>query len=328
MIQIFYVISVRLLSLVKKRPTRHLQQMFFPIMAIFFFASNGALSKQLLTQMSPLLIMLYVQLLSFALIMSYFGAYSEIKKIWNESYHKRIIFVLFAFLSGTVGPLLMLYGLKYTSVLNVALLSNSYSLYLFIFSIFLFKEKITLNQCLGMIVLFLGVLMIVFKGSFIGITFNKGDLMLVLSQLSWCVADVLYKKYLKNIHSDVAILGRNMLATMVLSFVLYTSSTTLNLHVRSDLIIYLMALTFFPAIMGQFLWYKAVKITPPLLLSNLNFLFPLFGAFFAWAIMSESLYFYHLVGGLMMLIGLKIGQHKNHHHHFWHHLHFKKKWDS
>ncbi|MEZ4908842.1 MAG: DMT family transporter [Saprospiraceae bacterium] len=78
-------------------------------------------------------------------------------------------------------------GLKYTSPINASLLMTSVPIVVIIFSTYINKEKLSLAKIIGIILGFIGVMMIILNKA--GINFNKssfkGDLFIFLNSISY-----------------------------------------------------------------------------------------------------------------------------------------------
>lgn len=296
-------------------------RLMLPLLATMFFTSNPSFMKKLMPVLDPVVILLYVQCISVILFFFFLGALPELKKALKESRHRRLSFLLFCLFSGLLAPLFQIFGVKFTTVVNVSLLANSYALFLIIASILFFKERLQFHRLTGLVVLFLGVVVIVFEGDFRGIDFKVGDFLVIGAQLMWVVADVLYKKNLNDIHPDVAILGRNLLSISILFFLVLFLAPDFSWEVDKSLMPFLLGIAVFPILLGQSFWYKSMKICSGMSLSMVSLTAPIFGIIFACLLLGENIYVYHYWGGAFILMGLIISRikpdghlfHKVHH---------------
>lgn len=293
----------------------------YPTVAIVMFASYAPMSKRIVEDINPIFVTLYVQILSISVFFLFLGILPELKKAIKESHHKRISFITFSLLTGTAAPLMSLFGLKYTTALNAALLVNTYSLFILLFSIFVFKEKIPVGKIVGMCILLSGILYIVFEGKIQTFKFNMGDLLIISAQLLYAFSDVIYKKYLNDMDTDVAIFGKNVLSAIIMLALAFMFFSDIDFSVTRDNIPFLLSLAIFPALLAQFFWYRSVQLCEGATLSAMSMSQPIFGILFAFLLLGEQLYNHHIFGGALILVGLAISLIELRPKHFYHQVH-------
>jgi drug/metabolite transporter (DMT)-like permease len=91
-------------------------------------------------------------------------------------------------------------GMKYTSPLNGALIMGTNPLVTAILAYFILRNPITKRQVLGMIFALIGVILVLTQGSLEIIktlSISKGDLLILLGNISWALYGVLGRKYIK-----------------------------------------------------------------------------------------------------------------------------------
>lgn len=292
-----------------------LKKILIATVAVCFFASYGALAKELTNSIHPLLVALYIYGISITIFFFVFGFLPELKTLSIESRQHKWLFFCFCLFSGTLGPLTVLWSLTFTTATNAVLLANSYSFFYLFFSALLLKIWPKKIEVFGILILVLGILSILVDGHIWDLRFNSGDLLMILSQLFFCVGDFIYKIRLAKIHPHIAVLGRNSLAFMITGLLVWFWFPHLSLQLDSEILISLVLLAIFPILIAQLLWYRAVKIVQPVLLSSISLLTPVFGIFFASYFLGEELGLHHFIGLVLVILGLGIGQ-------------FEKAWHS
>jgi drug/metabolite transporter (DMT)-like permease len=94
------------------------------------------------------------------------------------------------------------YGLKATSAINGSLIIAANPATTTLLSALYLKEKITPKQLLGIAISFVGVSLVITRGSWsvlAGLNFNQGDLMLVVCMLSWAVFTIAGKETMRRL---------------------------------------------------------------------------------------------------------------------------------
>jgi drug/metabolite transporter (DMT)-like permease len=94
------------------------------------------------------------------------------------------------------------YGLKITTPINGSLIIAANPATTTLLSALYLKEKITLKQLLGILISFIGVSLVITRGSWAvlaGLNFNHGDLMLLVCMLSWAVFTIVGKEAMRRL---------------------------------------------------------------------------------------------------------------------------------
>ncbi len=92
------------------------------------------------------------------------------------------------------------YGLKITTAVNGSLIIAANPATTTLLSALYLKEKITLKQLLGILISFIGVSLVITRGSWavlVGLNFNHGDLMLLVCVLSLAVFTIAGKETMR-----------------------------------------------------------------------------------------------------------------------------------
>lgn len=288
-----------------------------PFLAVFCFATYGSFGKNLVSNLHPIILVVALHAVSITIFTFFFGLFPEVKKLRLESTGHRVAFLLFTLFSGAIGPFLFLTGLQYTSAINAVILLNSYPLFMLFYSVVVFKKEMKNTQYLGMLVLLCGIVLVVLGGNGWNISFNIGDLIIVVSQLSFCSGDVLYKKYLAKVEPEVAVFGRNLMAFVFMGLLaLFFVSPEVEFSHVLYLWKELLMMAIITVLIAQFLWYTSVKVSSTFALTKAQFLNPIFGVFWAWLLLSEYLTIYHFLGLALVFLGLKISSIKRAPHFF------------
>jgi drug/metabolite transporter (DMT)-like permease len=284
--------------------------MIFPILGVICFSSYGALGKDLVSGISPTVLTATAHGFNVLLFVVVFGFLPELKKIRAATKGRRIEFFIFTLLSGAVGPFLFLYSLQYTTAVNAMLLMNTYPLFMLLYSVFLFKQKIKPTQYVGMTILLSGIVTIILGTDVSQITFNRGDFLIIIAEFLFCTGDVICRRHLQKIHPHVAVIGRNAMAFVAMSIISVIILPVESMYIPADLYTSLFLFAIIAILLAQSFWYRAVKISQPLTLAKVQLLHPLFGVTWAWFLLGESLYFHHFIGSMLVLLGLAVSQYK------------------
>ncbi len=200
-------------------------------------------------------------------------------------------------------------SLQYTSATNATLLNSLIPIFiLFIASVF-FKEQIGKVQILGILLSLTGVLVILSKlniSTIINISFNRGDLWMLLAALDWALYSILLKKFRPKELSAISFLGVMMLiGTLFLLPLLYINPLNepmIEWNSRVSFTLFYIAI--FPSIISYLIWnYGMQKLGAPTGGQYIH-LMPFFGALMAIIFLGEKIKSFHIVGAIFIGLGI------------------------
>ena len=185
-----------------------------------------------------------------------------------------------------------------------------------IFFSWIFKiEKTNIYQIMGVVFSLLGVIAIITKAKLsllFNLNFNKGDIWMVTAMFSWAIYSALLKKK-KHELSQIALL--QTIITMGLIFLLPIYIVEMKMGYLATLNLpFVLTLTYvvlFPGLASFLFWIKGIAIIG----ANRSGIFlhsmPIFGALMAMIIFKEKFMFFHLIGAVLILIGILLSNKKN-----------------
>jgi len=207
------------------------------------------------------------------------------------------------------------YSLNFTQVLNGALMISTIPV-LIVFISFLFKiEKINFSQVLGLILSINGVLTIITRLDFtklIHLDLNKGDLWLLVAMLSWAIYSTMLRthktdlKYLSFISVIVSI-------GLIFLFPQFLLEINNNQIIRFNFPVFLITsyVVLFAGLGSYVLWNKAVVIVGPNKAGIFLHLMPIFSSFMAIFLLNEKLKNFHIIGAIIIIIGIYLSSKKS-----------------
>ena len=276
--------------------------------SIALFSLYVVFGKMLLVNVSPFIILFLNQMLAgviLVLILDLIKRINELKNISKKDI--RYIYIISIF-SSIIAPLLFLVGLGLTSATNTILIGKSEAVLTSILAIFVLKEKITIHQILGTLIMFTGIIVIATDNFGLGLSLNIGDFLILISALSYAVGTILFKKHVHHIPPEVIVTLRNLFGAsmlFIMSLFMIDFSSILNI-ININFIAILLGLVIFTSIIGQYLWYKALDMTSATNVSIAGLTSPLIAIFYAIVLLKESLVSSQIFGGILIMIGLII----------------------
>ncbi|KUO70024.1 MAG: hypothetical protein APF81_01360 [Desulfosporosinus sp. BRH_c37] len=200
-------------------------------------------------------------------------------------------------------------GLTYTTATNGSLINAATPIIIILLSRILLKEKLSNVQLLGVLISFLGVGWVVTKGSWTLIstlTFNIGDILMLLATICWSLYTVYSKK--PTIESSAIYVSAyaslfSALYFLPLGIVQYQAYPIQTVSWGMVVaIIYIVAVGVF----GLVFWIKGVCIIGPSRASIFMNLMPIFTLIFAFLLLGETINLNQLIGGVLVIGGVYV----------------------
>jgi len=233
-------------------------------------------------------------------------------KVMKKEYKK--LFFLGATGCGVCGAFPFLAG-QTTTVTNMGIIYTSSPIFIILISSFFFNEKINPTKVIGLITCLIGVFAIIIKGDFyslINLNFTIGDLWMLAAAIGWA----LYSIYL------------------------FYWKTKLEIFQRFTLIAFFGAVSLMPFYVGEeiffektvfskefFMWVIFAAVSPGIIAFTLYtmtqkklgasltgftlYIFTIYGAIYGYFLFEEKLENYHLIGTILVFIGVYLAKKKN-----------------
>lgn len=205
-----------------------------------------------------------------------------------------------------------IYGLQYVSSSEAGIIQATIPIITSVLAVIILKEEINFKQKLSILISVLGVILIVILGSSSGASKSvKGIILLLISALSTSINFILIRKYSKKYHFlDITFVSitSGFIVFNLINFINHGLNNNLN-----ELLSPFKSNTFIVAIL--FLSLLSTLLTAGLSnfsLSHLeasktsifNHLATLISIFAGFIILNEPLYYYHIIGGIFIILGV------------------------
>ena len=236
--------------------------------------------------------------------------------IANKDYIKENFFVigLMGVLSISTFNSVVYFALNFTQVINAVLMLAAIPPMIIIFSSIMKIEKTNMFQISGLFLSIIGVGTIISNADIqkiISLSFNKGDIWMIVCVLSWSLYSTLLKKNRFKISqfSLIQIMVSVGLIFLVPQF-LYEQSIGLDVKINKAFIFILLYVVIFPAIAAYYCWQKAIELIGPNRSSMFIQLMPLFSAIMAILIFKEKFQLFHFIGATFIISGIYLSNRK------------------
>jgi drug/metabolite transporter (DMT)-like permease len=206
-----------------------------------------------------------------------------------------------------INQVFFLYGLSITTPINSSIIMISNPIMVFIFTLFILKERITLLKISGLSLAIIGAIMILsLRGNFeVGSDTIAGDLMTLINSASWGIFIVMAKPIMQKYNTPTAmrwmfLFGSLYILPLGLVETLHTDWSNFTPHAIFALSFVVVATTFFAYLLNVY----GLQELSPNTVSAYIYLQPFLASLFAILIGEDKLTPTKLVSGILIILGL------------------------
>ena len=241
--------------------------------------------------------------------------YVALKKKFHviKKEYKKLLF-LGSMGCGVCGAFPFLAG-ETTTVTNMGIIYTSSPIFIILISYFFFKEKINLTKIIGLISCLIGVFIIIIKGDLsllINLQFTIGDLWMLAAAIGWALYSIYlfhWKSKLKIFQrfTLIAFFGALSLFPFYIGEELFFERTTFS----NEFFMWIIFAAISPGIIAFTLYTVAQKKLGASLTGFTLYVFTIYGAIYGYFLFGEKLENYHLIGTVLVFIGVYLAKKKN-----------------
>jgi drug/metabolite transporter (DMT)-like permease len=206
------------------------------------------------------------------------------------------------------------FALNYTQVINAVLVLAAIPAVTIVLSSLMKIEKTNIFQIFGLFLSIIGIGSIISNGDLgkiILLSFNKGDLWMLVCVFTWALYSTLLKKHKFKFSqfSQIQLMVSVGILFLIPQF-FYEKSIGLEVNFNKAFFLILFYVVIFPAIAAYYCWQKGIQIIGPNRASMFIQLMPLFSAAMAIIIFNEKFELYHLAGATFIVLGIYLSNKK------------------
>ena len=207
------------------------------------------------------------------------------------------------------------YSLNFTNVISGVLMISTIPVMIIFFSWIFNIERTNIYQITGVIFSLCGVLVIITKAKLnllLNLNFNKGDLWMVVAMFSWAIYSALLKKK-KHELSQITLLQTIITMGLIFLVPIYFMEIKLGFHVtlNTPFVLTLTYVVLLPGLASFIFWIKGISIIGANRSGIFLHLMPILSTIMAIIIFNEKFMFFHLIGAILILIGIFLSNKKN-----------------
>ena len=238
----------------------------------------------------------------------------EIIKKKNYIINNYKLFVILGVTSITIFNSIVYYSLNFTQVISGVLMISTIPVMIMFFSSIFKIEKTNIFQIIGVILSFLGVIIIITKANFEilkNLNFNKGDITMVIAMFSWALYSTLLKRQKYEI-SQLSLLQVVISFGLVFLIPVYFIEYQLGFRITLDKPFYLILsyVVLLPGLASFILWIKGISMIGANRSGVFLHLMPIISAIMAMIIFNEKFMFYHMLGACFIITGILLSNKK------------------
>lgn len=199
-------------------------------------------------------------------------------------------------------------GLTMTTAVNAALIVGLGPALIVPLAWAVLGERISPLQGLGVVASTIGAVVIILRGDpavLLALSFNGGDLWLLLASLLWATYSVLLKR--KPVELEVMVLLTAVIvlgALLTTPLYLWEMSRGLFVPLTAESVAAIGYVSLFAGVLAYTAWNRGVNLVGPSKAGLFLHLLPVYGAGLAALILGERLMAYHMTGFTLILVGL------------------------
>ena len=283
------------------------------VCATLFWAGNFAVGKfAFIENVPPYSLAFFRWLLVWCILLPF--TFKEIFKLKEEISKNLSLFFILGFSSVGVFSAFTYNALVHTQVINASLFNTAIPAMIILVCFLLKIEKTNIFQISGLFISIIGILAIITRldlNILLTLSFNKGDIYMLLAITAWGI----YSAFLKKRNFDVSLLT---LVQIICSFGLillfpafvYELAQGKTVEINHNLFYILFYIAIFPSIGSYYCWAGAVSIIGANRAGIFLSLIPLSRAIFAIIFFNEQFEFFHLIGSILIILGLFLSNKK------------------
>ena len=219
------------------------------------------------------------------------------------------IIIFFSILSVSIFNTFMNIALTTSSVISTSLMPSFAPSMIIIFSLIIYKSKISYLQLFGVIVSFIGFINIIIRGNILNLgslNFVVGDIWMLGCVSCWALYSSMIRKIPKEIDNLSFLFLIFFIGNIfVLPFYSYESILHQSFSMNEKYGIFLVLYCGIgPALISYILWLKSIQIIGASKAGLFLNLIPIFSSIISILFLNEILKNYHIIGAILIFIGI------------------------
>jgi drug/metabolite transporter (DMT)-like permease len=230
---------------------------------------------------------------------------------WPRPRGREWIFVVaMAFTGIFLFNTVLYWGLAYTTAFNATLVNSLNPLVTLLMAVIFLREKTTRRLSVGILSSVLGVTVIAARGDwniFRHLQFNPGDLLVLAGTFVWGGYTICVRLVTRHFPAVPATVYATWIGVLFLYPAVWNETKGQPLHLSPIVIISFVYLGLFASVLAFLFWNWSVSRIGAMRAAACYNLIPLYAAMLSPLLLSEKLYLFHFIGGLLIVGGVIMG---------------------
>ncbi len=278
----------------------------FLFVTIFSGATYSAFAKSLTSVFTPFSLIFVSEILSLLFLLVSFGVIPTVREVMRVRRSAVVPLLLIGFFSGVLAPFLFFTGLHSTSAVNAVLFGNAEMVFMLLFATMFLGEHWTTGRAIAVCAILAGIVTIALEGFTTNIHLQKGDAYILLAAMGFSIGSIIFRKYLRHSHPEVAMLTRSATAIIFFFLVAPFHSHPFIEELQSFTVFLIPALIgfgFLSKFLNVFAFYHALERLPVSTISLVGSLGIIVSAVFSHVYLGEPIFGYHIGGAILIISG-------------------------
>jgi drug/metabolite transporter (DMT)-like permease len=284
--------------------TKALQGHIALFVAQVIYALNYSVAKGLMPAFIHPIALVFVRVAGAGLLFWLLSLFVKTQKVEKKDM-KRIAWL--ALFGVVINQVFFIWGLSLTTPINSSIIMISNPIMVFIFTLFVLKERITVVKVTGLSLAILGAVLILrYRGNFeVGSDTIVGDFMTLINSASWAIFVVMVKPIMMKYNTVTAmrwlfLFGSIYMIPIGFAETLHTNWTAFTSHAVFAVVFVVVATTFFAYLLNIY----GLQELSPNTVSAYIYLQPFLASLFAILIGEDKLTPTKLMSGILIILGL------------------------
>jgi len=213
-----------------------------------------------------------------------------------------------AILGITIFNTLIYFAAHTTTAINLSLISITFPVFIVIFSRIFYRELITINRGIGILLVSAGVIFLITGGNIsrlIHISFAIGDIWMLVAAIIFAIYSLLLKHRPNPLSLWAFQLSTFILGLLFLSpFFVWEYLRGAHFEYEPKTICSILYVGIFASLSAFVLWHKAVEMVGPSKAGMIYYILPVFSGFMAYLFLKEDIGIIHFCSALLIITGI------------------------
>ena len=273
-------------------------------LTVLLWGSTAAVSKLLLNNLNTLQLLFYFSLIATISLFIIVLFQNKINIIKGYTLKDYFYFAYMGFIGIFLYHIMIFTGFTLAPVQEVFIVNYTWPIWIVIFSVIIFKERINIKKTLAIMLGFIGVFIVIVKGDLLNLSFVniEGDLFALTGAISYGIFSVIGSRNHREVFTSIMFFYGFSFIYVFLAIVIFSTIPMISIYELTGLI----WMGMFAGGLAFVFWFLALKHGDTIEMSNIVFLTPVISLIYIYFLIGEQILLYTIVGLFIIIIGIYI----------------------